>query len=86
MTYAIHSLAEHAHADPRRSEPIRFLVRSGVLPSRLDDEFWRCLRFVAQARELGLSVAEIRQLCAVVRPWTAARGTRQMPARLPVES
>ncbi len=86
MTYASFSRTEQAHGDPLRSEPIRFLVGSGVLPSRLDDEFGRCFKFVIQAKKLGLSIAEIRQLLAIVRAPAGARDTPQSSARLRVVS
>ncbi len=84
MTYASVSRAEQAHVDPLRSEPIRFLVGGGVLPSRPDDEFWRCLKFFTQARRIGLSLAEIRGLLAIVRPLPQMRDNEQTVPQLRV--
>jgi hypothetical protein len=50
--------------DPRQRESIRFLVRGGLLPSVVDDQFWIRLKFVDQASKLGLTLGDIRWMLA----------------------
>jgi DNA-binding transcriptional MerR regulator len=53
-----------ADSDPRQRESIRFLVRGGLLPAVIDDQFWIRLKFIDQASKLGLSVGDIRRMLA----------------------
>ena len=48
--------------DPRKQEPVRFLIRGGLLPAEVDDRFRRRLKFIVQANALGVSIADIRAL------------------------
>jgi DNA-binding transcriptional MerR regulator len=48
--------------DPSNQEPVRFLIRGGLLPAEVDDRFRRRLKFIVQASDLGLSIADIRAL------------------------
>ena len=54
----------HVISDPRQHESIRFLVRGGLLPPVVDDQFWLRLKFIRQASNLGLSVGDIRCMLA----------------------
>jgi hypothetical protein len=64
MTHSSRTTAERAVSDARRLKAVRFLIHGGLLPSSLGEEFGRPLTFVVQARNLGLSIADFRQLRA----------------------
>jgi DNA-binding transcriptional MerR regulator len=64
MVYASQETAHPAGDDPRGQDAVRFLIRGGLLPSDPDDAFWRRLKVIIQARKLGLSLADVRQLLA----------------------
>lgn len=62
-----HQFTRRAADDPRQRESIRFLVRGGLLPPVIDDQFWSRLKFIDQASKLGLSVGDIRWMLAADR-------------------
>jgi hypothetical protein len=64
MMCSSRTTAHSAGNDLRQHEAIRLLIGSDSLSSERDEEFWIRLKFVIQARELGLSLADVRQLLA----------------------
>jgi hypothetical protein len=87
MTHSSRTAFERAVSDARRLEAVRFLIRGGLLPAHVDEQFWRRLKFIVQATHLGLSVADIRQL---LQPCTEvgsdARSGRAVDRRAAVAS
>jgi hypothetical protein len=59
-----HQFTHRAATDPRQRESIRFLVRGGLLPPVIDDQFWSRLKFIDQAIRLGLTLGDIRWMLA----------------------
>jgi DNA-binding transcriptional MerR regulator len=60
--------------DPRKQEPVRFLIRGGLLPAEVDHRFRRRLKFIIQASDLGVSIADIRALLAEAESVHAVAG------------
>lgn len=80
MTHPFRTPTRRAAYDPRRHPAVRFLIHGGLLPARLDEHFLRRLKFIVQARQLGLTLADIRQLLGPVATSSSTRPENR-PAR-----